>query len=95
MILASLPFEQEALHRARTRRLFGRSVPFPTPEDLLLFKVLAGRDKDLLDARGVLRRHRGKLDLRYVEDTLRSLCDLAEDRSPWNRWVECLEKAAE
>jgi hypothetical protein len=27
-------------------------LPFSSPEDLILFKVLAGRDKDLLDAIG-------------------------------------------
>ena len=93
LILASLPFEHEALRRARPRKLFGKSVPFPTPEDLLLFKVLAGRDKVLLDAQGVLRRHMGKLDRRFVEETLRSLCDLAEDTAAWTRWEDCLRKA--
>lgn len=95
VILASLPFEQAALERARRRTIFGRSVPFPTAEDLLIFKVLAGRDKDLLDARGVLRRHRGKLDTRYVEEAIRAVCDLAEDMGPWNRWLACLEKSAD
>jgi hypothetical protein len=46
IILASLPFEDDARARARKHRLFGRLVPLPTPEDLILFKVLAGRDKD-------------------------------------------------
>jgi hypothetical protein len=92
LILASLPFENEALRRARPRKLFGVAMPFPTPEDLLLFKVLAGRDKDLLDAQGVLRRHKGKLDLGYVEETLRSICDLAEEMAPWAHWMECLQK---
>lgn len=40
IILASLPFEDDARARARKRRLFGRFVPLPTPEDLILFKVL-------------------------------------------------------
>ncbi len=36
---------------------------FPSPEDLILFKILAGRDKDILDATGVARRHAGRLDV--------------------------------
>ena len=93
LTLASLPFEHEALRRSRPQRLFGRPVPFPTPEDLIVFKVLAGRDKDLLDAQGVLRRHKAKLDRKYIEDTLTSICDVAEDLAPWARLQECLRKA--
>jgi hypothetical protein len=52
--------------------------------------VLAGRDKDLLDAVGVARRHAAMLDRHYVEATLRPICDLAEDLSPWHRWQEVL-----
>jgi hypothetical protein len=33
----------------------------------MLFKVLAGREKDLLDAIGVVRRHRDGLDWTYIE----------------------------
>lgn len=93
LILASLPFEDAALRRARREKLFGRMVPFPTPEDLILFKVLAGRPKDLLDAEGVARRHGNALDRRYLEETLRPICDLAEDLGPWNRLQQVLRVA--
>lgn len=94
IILASLPFEDDALARARKRRLFGRFVPLPTPEDLLLFKVLAGRDKDLVDAVGVARRHLDALDHRYLDAALSAICDLAEDVAPRRRLEEVLRKAA-
>jgi hypothetical protein len=86
VILASLPFEDEALARASSRQIFGRFVPIPTPEDLILLKVLAGRDKDLVDAAGVMRRHRATLDLGYIEGHLQALGDLAEDMTAWGRW---------
>ncbi len=50
LILASLPFEEAAFARSTKRRLFGHLVPLPSAEDLILLKVLAGRDNDLLDA---------------------------------------------
>jgi hypothetical protein len=93
MILASSPLEEAALRRASSRKLFGRALLVPTPEDLVILKVLAGRDKDLLDAEGVLRRHRGKLDLGYVEEALRSVCGLAEDMDAWRRWESCLRNS--
>jgi hypothetical protein len=47
--------------------------------------VLAGRDKDMLDATGVVRRHGYRLDVAYLEHTLRPICELAEDMAPWSR----------
>lgn len=94
IILASLPFEEVAYARALRKRLFGRLVPLPTPEDLILFKVLAGRDKDILDAIGVARRHLPKLDRRYLEGTIQGICDLAEDTEPWRRLEDVLRRAA-
>lgn len=93
LILASLPFEDEAYRRSSLRRLFGRSVRLPSPEDLILFKVLAGRDKDLVDAAGVARRHAGKLDRQYLEQTLRPLCDLAEDMTAWRHLKKILARS--
>lgn len=85
LITASLPFEEAAFRRASTHELFGVRLPFPSPEDLILFKILAGRDKDMLDAIGVARRHRDRLDTAYLEATLQPICELAEDHGPWRR----------
>ena len=94
IILASLPFESAALERAQRKRLFGRLVPLPTPEDLLLFKVLAGRDKDLHDAVGIARRHLARLDRRYLERSINQVCDLAEDLTAKRQLEAVLAKAA-
>lgn len=94
IILASLPFEDDARARARKRRLFGRMIPLPTPEDLIVFKVLAGRDKDLVDAVGIARRHLSVLDRRYLARTLQAICELAEDLTPQRRLDDVLRKAA-
>lgn len=93
IILASLPFEQKALSRSTQREMFGRRVSLPTPEDLILFKVLAGRDKDMLDAVGIAKRHAASLDWDYVESVIQGLCDLAEDMNPWHRLVVVRQKA--
>lgn len=93
LITASLPFEERARERASRHELFGVSLLFPSPEDLILFKILAGRDKDLLDATGIARRHRGRLDVPYLEASLRAICEAAEDASFWSRLQGVLAKA--
>ena len=94
IILASLPFEDDARARSRKHRLFGRLVPLPTPEDLILFKVLAGRDKDMVDAVGVARRHLARLDRRYLHEAVQAVCEVAEDLEPQRRLDEVLRKAS-
>jgi hypothetical protein len=94
VLLASLPFEEEAYRRSKKRRMFSHNLRFPTPEDMILFKVLAGEPKDMLDAVGVARRHVKKLDRKYLEVTLRPLCDLAQDMDPWTRLQDVLRQAA-
>ncbi len=93
IILASLPFEQDAMSRSTQREMFGCRVAFPTPEDLILFKVLAGRDKDMVDATGIARRHIASLDWAYIEAVVQELCDAAEDTSAWHRLEIVRQKA--
>jgi hypothetical protein len=93
LITASLPFEEVAFERAQYHQLFGIRLPFASPEDLILFKVLAGRDKDMLDAIGIARRHRDHLDRAYLERTLQPLCELAEDMTAWQRLKRVLAEA--
>lgn len=82
IIVASLPFEERARHRAVSRRLFDRDVPMPTPEDMLVFKIISARDKDLLDAVSIVRRHGSRLDWPYVTSGIDEICDLSEQSGP-------------
>ena len=86
LIVRSLFIEDQALARSRTIRVFGRAVRFPSPEDLVVLKLVAGRPRDLLDVEGIVRRHGRALDRAYVERTLRALCDHAEDHAFLERW---------
>ncbi len=85
IILASLPFEEAAYSRALHGTLFGRRITFPSAEDMILFKVLAGRNKDLADANSIIKRHESKLDWSYIDSVLRGLCDQAEDMTAWRK----------
>ncbi len=53
----ALPFEEEAVARARTRKFKGISVPLPAPEDLIIMKAVAHRPVDLSDITGILDSH--------------------------------------
>jgi hypothetical protein len=73
VVLAGSGLEEEFLRRARPLDIGGVQVPVIDPEDLILAKILAGRSKDLDDARGVWRVHREVLDRVRIESTLEQL----------------------
>ena len=82
-IIASTAFERSAFQRAQRVRLYDSDANFPTPEDLILLKLVPGRDKDLVDAQTVAVRHRATLDRAYLEQWAQQLSDEAEDARIW------------
>lgn len=74
-MLAGPGLEEQFLDRAVVVSLEDFSVPVISPEDLVVTKVLAGREKDLEDIRGVLRARAGTLDLDYIRRTLAMIED--------------------
>lgn len=65
---AWLPFEEEALSRARRVELSGVSALVATPEDLVVYKTTAWRDRDRSDIERLLALHGKEMDLERVRD---------------------------
>jgi len=93
VIVASTDFELSAFQRAQRLRLYGIEANFPTPEDLILFKLVPGREKDLLDIKTVVIRHRERLDRAYLERWAQRLSDEAEDARMWHTLRQLLKEA--
>jgi predicted nucleotidyltransferase len=69
----------QACERRKEIPLYGIKAFFPTPEDLILLKIIPGRDKDLLDAKNIVLRHKGKLDINYLKKWAEVFSDEAQD----------------
>ncbi len=70
LLVAKTPFEESALARAVGATVLGRNVPVVTREDLVVYKTLAGRPRDVSDAVAVLDAARlsdDPVDWDYVE----------------------------
>lgn len=78
--LGGLPFEHRAVARASDFDV-GDGVVLRTcsAEDLLVYKVFAGRERDWADVETILVRQRGRLDLALVRAELTPLLELKED----------------
>jgi hypothetical protein len=75
--LGALPFEDDMIRNAVTRTFGKTRMRFARPEDLLVMKALAGRDRDWLDIEGLLSVHK-KLDLKHVRQWLNSFAETLE-----------------
>jgi hypothetical protein len=65
------PGLEELFHsRAVPVDVAGVTVPFISPEDLIVTKILAGRAKDIEDVRGVLAERGEHLGIGQIEQTL-------------------------
>ncbi len=91
-IIASTDFELQAFKRRQEVPLYGIKAFFPTPEDLILLKIIPGRDKDLLDAKNIVLRHKYKLDIKYLKNWAEVLCDEAQDMRIWKILTKLLEE---
>ncbi|MBI4362277.1 MAG: hypothetical protein HY558_03805 [Euryarchaeota archaeon] len=58
--------DASAFRRRKQRRLFGRHIWIPSAEDEILYKLDAGRRKDVDDVIGMLAGQKGRLDMAYL-----------------------------
>ncbi|HUS62888.1 MAG TPA: nucleotidyl transferase AbiEii/AbiGii toxin family protein [Kofleriaceae bacterium] len=66
LLCAGTPFETEALQRRRRSSVFGVALPIVSPDDLLIYKLIAGRPQDLADIDKLLRFGRCPEDEAYL-----------------------------
>jgi len=79
--LAWLPFETEALQRSTIVSIGRTAIRVPHVEDLVLYKLVAARPKDLDDAQQLLAIHRPRLDVSKLRARLAEFCAVLEDDS--------------
>jgi hypothetical protein len=76
---AWLPFEEEALSRAVRTDLSGVSFRVAIPEDLIVYKAAAWRDRDRSDIERLLTLHGDKIDLDRVRGLVVEIAAALED----------------
>ncbi|MBI2898563.1 MAG: nucleotidyltransferase family protein [Planctomycetes bacterium] len=72
-VLGETEFDRMAATRARKVEYLGTSIPVVSPEDLILYKLIAHRSRDLADIENVIRRQRDVLDRAHLRK--------------WARWL--------
>jgi predicted nucleotidyltransferase len=70
------PFEQEALERAVEADFAGIRISVAVPEDLVIYKALAWRDRDRYDIEQLLTLHADQIDLDKVKAFVREFAQI-------------------
>jgi hypothetical protein len=66
LLFADDDFKRQALARSSAIIVSDFSVNIPTPEDIVLLKLLSGRPQDKLDAENILETQKEQLDQDYI-----------------------------
>ena len=74
-----LPFEEEALARAREIDIVGFGVRIAIPEDLIVYKAAAWRDRDISDVERLLALYLDAIDLDRVRNLVREIGTALDD----------------
>ena len=69
-IFSFSPYERQAIERAKEVRIGRGSVRFASLEDVVIHKMIAGRARDIEDARSIIVKNPG-YDFFYIEKWLR------------------------
>ena len=77
--LAWLPFELEAIGRSEVIDYAGVTIRIPRPDDLVIYKLVAARPRDLDDVERLLLVHGASLDVRRIVATVREFAEALED----------------
>jgi hypothetical protein len=71
-IFSFIPYEKQAIGRAKTVLLMGEPVMFASVEDVIIHKCFSGRPRDLEDARSIIIKN-PDFDRAYVRRWLKEL----------------------
>lgn len=73
LFLAKSEYEKQALSRRQQINLKDINITLITPEDLILYKLLAGRTRDIDDIREILVMQKETLDMKYLKKWAKKL----------------------
>ena len=87
LLVASTDFERQAIERAVPFQIDELQIRVLLPEDLIVFKLVAGRDRDYGDVAAIINAQGDALDHEYIEQNL-------SDIGMPERWPRAVASAA-
>ncbi|HBR15812.1 MAG TPA: hypothetical protein DD723_09800 [Candidatus Omnitrophica bacterium] len=73
-----LSFEAESMRRRTSRKMGSLRIPLPTPEDLIIMKMVAHRPQDMVDVKTILETY-PKLDRKRIQKWVKEFSVVLEN----------------
>lgn len=86
VVFSITPFEREAIEKTRQVLIDDVAVKYIAPEHLVIQKIIAGRARDLEDAKGVLEVQGDKIDIAEIEKMMKALAKGGGGKEWLKRW---------
>lgn len=80
--LGLLPFEKEAINRSKQFKIANITFNLPTPEDLIIFKAVAHRPRDIEDIREIVKIH-PEMNKKHIERIVKEFARVLEMPEVW------------
>ena len=90
---AWLPFEEEALSLSEACDYAGVAIRIPRSEDLVIYKLVASRPRDVDDAEALMILHGAEMNLARVRRVVGEFSALLEDDQRVNMLERLIQKA--
>jgi len=91
-IFSFTPYEAQALKRAKKVNIDNYSVKFASCEDVIIYKMFAGRAVDEEDVKSILDKNRKAIDFKYIRKWLSQFSKIAEHKDILARFNSLLKK---
>jgi hypothetical protein len=75
IIFATLPYEEKAISRAVIRKVARAEVSICSVEDLIIYKIISERPKDINDTKKILTKQKKIINRRYLTPKIRELSE--------------------
>lgn len=91
LIFSFIDFERKAIARAETVAIDNQRIQIVSAADLVIYKLIAGRARDIEDAKSVLERKSGEVDITFIDKHLLELGNIIGRKDIYETW-EILKK---
>lgn len=88
LLFSFIEFEREAIKRAETVLIDNRKVQIISAEDLIIYKLIAARARDIEDARLVLEKKGADIDVDFIDKHLQKMSELLGRSDIYKSWEE-------
>lgn len=72
-------FDYNVVKRKVILKFHSLNLPFASIEDLIIYKLFAARNKDILDLSEIAKQHKNRFDMHYVKEVLKEFIELERE----------------